>query len=310
MTALKNIAEIIGNLWSRDLRPVDDGLDRDLQRLLEGEEFATTFTREGNIAFANLTGDENPLHRDPGYAKSFKIGGAEFTDNLVVGMYPASIGEQFSRRLLQELKSYWNGEGDDIKIFGQRTKIGNPIYPEDKISWGVADCREGSDHIELSLTGKVKRREVITITSRLGEHFGRMPALVAPIIQGSESKLATITSEKNSEFYKLLHMEPKEDVPNMFPASLVPRTMLGYIKAKTGRMDGLNLVTDFTFFDNPEVGEHQVDLYRPERIGRPRNGLHLYRMRATIASTRDSKPINYGELFVASPDELDFSPTV
>ena len=311
MSTLKGIGKFLGKLVERNLRPIDDEFDSELQTMLEEKSQKIKISREDNIRFANITGDTNPIHRDLEAALAFNFGGMKFTDTPIIGTYLAMIGEQFSYRIFRSLRDHWGEDGQDLKIIGQETKFKDPVYPDDDINWQVSGYNERSEYVDISLTGKVGKKVVVEVATKLGYLFGRMPPIAAPIIQPSKDKIMTIGPEEVRALNEMTNGGPTDRIPLTLLPALATRTMLAYKKQKTGDMVGLNRLMNFTFFDLPQTGEIQVDIYRPKRIANTtRSDFHRYILRAVCGLTTDSKPLCYGEIKIMCPQELDFSPTV
>jgi hypothetical protein len=312
-TMLKGITAIVNKLTGRDLRPLDDGFESEIEELLAQQSESFTATRESFRQFGNLNKDFNPIHYDPEVAKSVSFKGKKLKDVIMMGAHTCSNGEQVARRIVKKLNEYWLRNDDtnkDLLILGQNTKLGDPIYPDERISWEIG-YNESLQGAEITLTGNIEDRKVADISLLLGEEYPQMPQMACAILQKKEDKIREITPESTKSFYECVGGINGATIPHLYTASLSVGTMLAYLDAKTGAQEGMVQEMRFRFLRNPQHGEFQVDLHRPEKIPkRPFREQYIYTIPVVIGQMSNSRPVVYGEIRVISPVKIDFSPAI
>lgn len=96
-----------------------------------------TFSLEEVIAYAKITGDDNPLHVDEEYAKSSRFGG-----NIVHGMFVMGVISKILGTTLP---------GNGTIYLGQNVKFKSPVYVDKKVSIEVEITQiEDNRYIYLS----------------------------------------------------------------------------------------------------------------------------------------------------------------
>lgn len=78
-----------------------------------------TFSLEEVIAYAKITGDDNPLHVDEEYAKNSRFGG-----NIVHGMFVMGVVSKILGTILP---------GNGTIYLGQDVRFKRPVYVEKKV---------------------------------------------------------------------------------------------------------------------------------------------------------------------------------
>ena len=233
-------------------RAVDESLEKQINNALAEEIERIKPSRQDIDTFSWITKDNNPIHRLQHIAQKYG-----FSDVPLMGAHVAALGEQYIERVVQHMREYW---GADIKIIGQKNKFRAPLHPEERVLWQVKGDKQKNGAIELEVSGAVKDKEVVTITSRLGNKYPIMPQIAGPIY----SKRFLLTPEHLEAFYKCVGGKG-ERVPNMLPAAFVPATLLTLLEDKTQTMEGMNLAMDFDFLSQTTPGHLQVDIFRPKR---------------------------------------------
>lgn len=113
------------------------------------DSFSRTWTEEDVIAFANLSGDNNPLHTDDSYAK-----GTKFGQRLVHGML---LGSLFSRFVGMYIP------GKNCLYLSQSLIFKNPVFIGDEIEViGKVISKSESTKI-LSISIIMKKGEEIVV---------------------------------------------------------------------------------------------------------------------------------------------------
>lgn len=78
-----------------------------------------TFSLEEVIAYAKITGDDNPLHVDEEYAKNSRFGG-----NIVHGMFVMGVVSKILGTILP---------GNGTIYLGQEVRFKRPVYVDKKV---------------------------------------------------------------------------------------------------------------------------------------------------------------------------------
>lgn len=107
------------------------------------ESFTVPITRGMEDAFREMTGDENPLHRDDAYAR--EIGGGKWKGHVTFGMLTASLYSTLAGMYLP---------GKYSLIHSLETKFLKPVYAGDMLT---VTGRVEKKHEELRLI-EVKAR--------------------------------------------------------------------------------------------------------------------------------------------------------
>jgi acyl dehydratase len=135
-----------------------------------GQEFPTesvVVTRQGIAAFAELTGDDNPLHTDVAYARA-----SGFPDVLAHGPYVQSLAIGLSARtrimtgttlaLLSASASFRRAvfPGDELRALIRISRKRPTRSPARGIVWRRIDVTNQADEVvaQLAMTALVRRR--------------------------------------------------------------------------------------------------------------------------------------------------------
>ncbi|MFH1290811.1 MAG: MaoC family dehydratase [Nanoarchaeota archaeon] len=322
MLIFKGIGQAIGSLFGVDPKPVDESWEERINKALAAEREKIRPSREDMDIFSWVTGDNNPIHRLQRRAK--ELG---FNDIPVMGAHVAAYGEQFAERVVENMREYW---GADIRIIGQDTKFRAALYPTERTLWQVTGYRapkedeegEEKEEIQLNITGTVKDRRVVDITSRLGKEFPPMPQIAGPIPNASRRYL--LLPEHLTEFDNCVGASGNGTIPHMLPAAYVPATLLRLLEDRTQTMEGANFSMNFDFLGEAKPGRLQVDIFPPRSPklqkrkdidggylldplsgGAPIIEGYIYNFNAVVS--QDSKPITYGTIRCSSPRRMDFS---
>ena len=285
------IGRVIERLWGVEPKPVDENLEDRVNKKLADERAKIRPSKEDINMFSWVTGDNNPIHRIQKRAK--KLG---FEDTPLMGAHVAAYGEQFIEDVVENMRQYW---GADIKIVGQSNKFRSPLYPGERVLWQVRRFNQRDSSVELEVTGTVKDRQIITITSKLGAKYPQMPQIGGPIF----SERYLIEADHLDEFFNCVGGTNKGRVPHMLPAAFVPATLLNLLKEKTQTLEGANMAMDFDFLNEASPGKLQVDIY-PPRKPLERQGQFIYKFRAVVS--QDTRPITYGEILSSAPIKIEF----
>jgi len=285
--------------------------------MLKRESEKIIIRRPNMDYFGHKTGDDNNIHFYLDAALKFNFGGVKFTNTPVMGAHLGSIGEQFSYRILDRLKAYWTQRGEDcedIKIIGIQSKIGAPVYPDDKLKIKIDGFREENNYVSFTLIGTVRDQQAVKIKTKCGIHYNSMPPWCAPVIQKSEDKLSSLNTNELPKLYSSLISPESDLVPHMFPPSTAVKTLLRYLEEKTGEKTGLNMTMDFDFMSRPQLGTYQVDIFRPRGFSPERSYAkgdgHAYKTRIICSQIEKSVPLSSGTITIVSPHPIDFEPTV
>ena len=110
-------------------------------------ESAVTVTEETIEAYADLSGDDNPIHRDPEYASETMFGGRIAHGMLSAGPVSAALA---------------NLPGDIIYL-SQDLTFENPVYPGDTVTAAVEVLEDlGDDRIRVETTAETDEDTVVS----------------------------------------------------------------------------------------------------------------------------------------------------
>ncbi len=307
---LTGIGQLIGTLWDVEPKEAGESLEEKINNAIAGEREKIKPSKEDIEIFSWVTGDNNPIHRIQKRAR--KMG---FDDIPLMGAHIAAYGEQFILGVVEHMRKYW---GADIKIIGQENRFQNALYPNERTLWQVSGYKKKDEEIELEVIGRVKDREIIAITSRLGKTTHLMPQIAGPIY----SERYLVEKEHLDEFYNSVGGTNEGRFPNMLTAAFVPSTLLELLKRKTQTVEGKNVIMNFLFLNEAKPGKIQVDIFpttKPEpRERKDEKGNlitdkntnepiidYMYRFRTVVS--QDTKPITYGRIVSTAPYEIDLS---
>lgn len=312
MAIFEGLWQAISSLWPGTApKEATESLENQINKALAEEREKIRPSREDIDEFSWITKDNNPIHRLPKRAK--KLG---FDDTPVMGAHTAAYGEQFIERAVEHMRKFW---GADIKITGQHSSFKAPVYPGERILWQITPSLENvNEEIRLGVTGTVKDKTVVEISSRLGKAYRIMPQIAGPVF--SEKYL--LDADHLEAFYNCVGGKNNGRVPNMLPASYVPATLLKLLEQRTQTMEGANAAMNFEFLREVEPGRLQVDIFPPRRprLMPPRKDAndnvildpktqepvknYLYRFNAVVS--QETKPVTYGELICIVNSPLGF----
>lgn len=105
------------------------------------------FSLEEVIAYAKLTGDNNPLHVDPEYAKESRFG-----DNIVHGMFVLGVISKILGTVLP---------GNGTIYLGQDVKFKKPVYVNQKVM------------IQVEITQIEEERNLIYLSTSVWDTEGK-----------------------------------------------------------------------------------------------------------------------------------------
>ena len=113
------------------------------------ESFSTTITEEMMQRFYEITGDENPLHRDAEFAI-----GKGFSDRVVYGMLTASLISTLGGCYLP---------GKNCLIQGVEVKFSKPVYIGDELTVLGEVSRVDTDlnYLEVKVTIRNQKNEKV-----------------------------------------------------------------------------------------------------------------------------------------------------
>ncbi|HLF53889.1 MAG TPA: MaoC family dehydratase [Candidatus Nanoarchaeia archaeon] len=312
MAIFEGLWQAISSIWpGTDQKEATESLENKINKVLAEERDKIRPSREDIDVFSWITKDNNPIHRLAKRAK--KLG---FDDTPIMGVHIAAYGEQFIEKAVEHMREFW---GADIKIIGQHNTFKAPVYPGDRILWQITpSLRNIDEEIHLGITGTVKDKIVIEISSRLGKAYKTMPQIAGPVF--SERHL--LDADRLEAFYNCAGGKNNGKVSNMLPASYVPATLLKLLEQKTQTMEGTNLAMNFEFLREVEPGRLQVDIFPPRRarLMPPRKDAggnviidpttnepvknYLYKFNAVVS--QETKPVTYGEIICATNIQLGF----
>jgi 3-hydroxybutyryl-CoA dehydratase len=122
-----------------------------MARFSIGEQAALskTFTEQDVVAFANISGDHNPLHLDAEYAKTTRFGARIAHGALTVGVISAVLGNDLP--------------GIGTIYMSQATKFLKPVYFGDTVTATVeiTAIRPDKGIITLKTTCSNQRDEIV-----------------------------------------------------------------------------------------------------------------------------------------------------
>ncbi len=310
MGILQGIGQAIGELLGINPQQEPEDLEDKINNILARERENIIPSRENIDTFSWVTKDNNPIHRLP---KRAKILG--FEDIPLMGAHIAAYGEQFIERVVEKIRAHC---GADLKIIGQDNGFKAPVYPGERILWQIMpEFKRRDGEIQLAITGTVKDKRVIDITSRIGKSYCIMPQIAGPIF----SAKYLLDKDHLEEFYNCVGGTNNDQVPNMLPASYVPATLLTLLEQQTQTMEGMNLSMNYEFLREVEPGRLQVDIFPPrkpramQRKDEKGNSIldpktdkpvtdYLYRFRTVVS--QDTKPVTYGEILSSTTFEIKF----
>ncbi|MDH5020099.1 MaoC family dehydratase [Halobacterium rubrum] len=109
-------------------------------------ESAVTVTEETIEAYADLSGDHNPIHEDPEYASETMFGGRIAHGMLSAGPVSAALAEL----------------PGDIIYLSQDLAFENPVYPGDTVTATVEVVETlGDDRIRVDTTAETDDGDVV-----------------------------------------------------------------------------------------------------------------------------------------------------
>jgi 3-hydroxybutyryl-CoA dehydratase len=112
----------------------------------ETAESAVTVTEETIEAYAELSGDDNPIHRDPEYASETMFGGRIAHGMLSAGPISAALADL----------------PGDVIYLSQDLVFGNPVYPGDTVTATVEVVEDlGDDRIRVDTTAETDDGETV-----------------------------------------------------------------------------------------------------------------------------------------------------
>ena len=110
-------------------------------------ESAITVTEETIAAYAELSGDDNPIHRDPEYASETMFGGRIAHGMLSVGPVSAALADL----------------PGDVVYLSQDLAFENPVYPGDTVTATVEVLEDlGDDRILVETTAETDDETVVS----------------------------------------------------------------------------------------------------------------------------------------------------
>jgi len=110
-------------------------------------ESAVTVTEETIEAYADLSGDDNPIHRDPEYASETMFGGRIAHGMLSAGPVSAALADL----------------PGDIIYLSQDLTFENPVYPGDTVTATVEVLEDlGDDRIRVETTAETDEDTVVS----------------------------------------------------------------------------------------------------------------------------------------------------
>lgn len=314
MGIFQGIGQAINDLFSvnpqQEQSETLEDLEDKINNILAKERENIRPSREDIDEFSWITKDNNPIHRVPKRAK--KLG---FDDIPLMGAHIASYGEQFIERVIEKMRQHW---GADLKIIGQDNGFKAPVYPGERILWQILPSFKRVDsEIQLEITGTVKDKRVIDITSKIGKEYKTMPQIAGPVF----STKYLLDKDHLEAFYNCVGGTNGNKVPNMLPASYVPATLLTLLEQKTQTVEGMNLSMNYEFLREAEPGKLQVDIFPPreprERQRKDENNNpvidsgtnkqitdYIYRFKTVVS--QKTKPITYGEITSSTTYKIEF----
>jgi len=303
MTAIifRGIGRGIGTLFGVEPKPADELLEEKINKALAEEREKIIPSKDGIELFSWITKDNNPIHRIPKIAREMG-----FEDTPLMGAHVAAYGEQFIEGVVQHMREYW---GADIKVVGQDNKFVKPLYPEERTLWQVSGHKIVDGGIDLTVTGNVKDKRVIGITSHLGKNYFLMPQLAGPIF----SQRYFLHDGHLDSFSNCIGGKNNGKVLNMLQSAFVPATLLRLLEEKTQTVEGINKSMNFRFISEAKPGKLQVDIFPPnepeevrikDREGQ-RKVMYMHEFKAVVS--QDTKPLSYGEITSLAPRKIDFS---
>ncbi len=291
----------IGLLFSVEPKTEDELLEEKINKALAEEREKIITSKDGIELFSWITKDNNPIHRIPKIAK--ELG---FMDIPLMGSHVAAYGEQFIEGVVQHMREYW---GADIKIIGQDNKFVNPLYPGERMLWQVSAHKVVNEGIDLSVTGNVKEKRIVGITSHLGINYFSMPQIAGAVY----SRKYVLHESHLESFSDCVGGKNNGKVLNMLQSAFVPATLLRLLEEKTQTYEGINKSMNFRFISEAKPGRLQVDIFPPaepeivkikNREGQRKEMFH-YEFEAVVS--QETKPLSYGKMNILSPRKVDFS---
>jgi 3-hydroxybutyryl-CoA dehydratase len=109
-------------------------------------ESSITVTEETIETYADLSGDDNPIHRDPEYASETMFGGRIAHGMLSAGPVSAALADL----------------PGDIIYLSQDLTFENPVYPGDTVTASVEVVEDlGGDRVRVETTAETEADTVI-----------------------------------------------------------------------------------------------------------------------------------------------------
>ena len=110
-------------------------------------ESAVTVTEETIEAYAELSGDDNPIHRDPEYASETMFGGRIAHGMLSAGPISAALADL----------------PGDVIYLSQDLAFENPVYPGDTVTATVEVVEDlGDDRVRVDTTAETDDDTVVS----------------------------------------------------------------------------------------------------------------------------------------------------
>jgi len=217
--------------------------------------------------WANVARDRNPIHLYPIYAQESEF---EFKDTPAHATLIAAHVEQYINGLASIVNRFLDGEqGAQVEKFeyaGQNLSFKRPLYPDKTLEWTFSEPKISDGALVLSLSGVNEKGKPIVepIDKKPNVVLRRSPLLSPPYLGRfvGESPLikdsARLTSDELKDFYRCIGKPSAVEFPFMYAAALVPSALLEFIRAKTGKYQGVYASQDFMFHNPPKIGEFQI----------------------------------------------------
>ena len=121
------------------------------------ESFTTKITTEMEDMFRAITGDENPLHKDDGYAK--EVSGGKYESHVAFGMLTASLYSTIAGM-------YLPGKYSLIHSL-ERVDFKKPVFVGDELTV-TGTVKEKQDDLHLIILDVVIRNQNNKVVSKAG----------------------------------------------------------------------------------------------------------------------------------------------